>query len=53
MDKDKVGNIGIRLLIKTAKKKFRVPENLNHYSARDFKRAEKKFLKVCVLGGRC
>ncbi len=53
MDKAKTGNTGIQLLIKGAKKKFRVPENLNHYSAKDFKRAEKKFLKVCVLGGRC
>jgi hypothetical protein len=53
MGKTKSGNIGIRLLIKTAKRKFRIPENLNHYSDRDFKQAEKKFLKVCVLGGRC
>ncbi len=53
MDKARYGNTGVKRLVKSARKKFRIPENLNHYSKKDFKRAEKKFLKVCVLGGRC
>lgn len=42
---------GIRALIKTLKKMFRIPENLAHYTQEDFQKAEKKFLKFCLQNG--
>ena len=53
MDKVKTGNTGIKKLIKKGKEQFRINENVSFYSEKDYKRAEKKFIKVCVLGGRC
>jgi len=53
MDKPEPRNVGIKLLIKKAKKKFRIPENLSFYSEKDYKKAEKKYIKTYVLGGRC
>ena len=53
MDKGEPRNVGIKRLIKHAKKKFRITENLSYYSENDYKEAEKKYIKTCVLGGRC
>ena len=44
-------NEGIGLLIRQYKLIFRVPENLNHYSKEDYRRAEKKFLKYALIDG--
>jgi hypothetical protein len=41
-------NRGIRALIKIYKKIFRIPENLNHYSEKDYRIAERKFLKYSL-----
>jgi hypothetical protein len=43
-------NAGIRHLLRYYREVFRTPENVNHYSAKDYKMAEKKFLKYAVLG---
>lgn len=53
MDRAKPGNVGIKKLIKNGKRKFRIAENVSYYSENDYKKAEKKFIKSCVLGGRC
>ena len=53
MNKTKPGNNGIKKLIRRGKKKFRIAENLSYYSEKDYKEAEKKYIKTCVLGGRC
>jgi hypothetical protein len=42
---------GIDLLLKECRRRFRIPENLNHYSEEDFREAEKKFIKLCFVGG--
>ena len=42
---------GINLLLKECRRRFRIPENLNHYSDEDFREAEKKFIKLCFIGG--
>lgn len=42
---------GIKSIIKKCRKEFRIPENVNHYSERDFKHAEKKYLKLCLHTG--
>jgi hypothetical protein len=44
---------GLRKIIKHGKEKFRIPENLEYYLEEDYKAAEKKYLKLCVIGGKC
>lgn len=46
-------NDGLKKIIKQGKEAFRIKENLNYYSREDFKAAEKKYLKLCVIGGKC
>jgi hypothetical protein len=46
-------NQGLRKILKQGKEAFRISENLEYYSEEDFRAAEKKFLKLCVIGGRC
>ena len=41
-------NRGIQALIKIYKKIFRISENLNHYSEKDYRNAERKFLKYSL-----
>ncbi len=48
IDHDKAS--GIKSLIKKYRKLFRIPENLNHYSDEDFRKAERKFLKFSLYG---
>ena len=48
MSKDIRGNKGIKLIVKKYREKFRISENLNHYSEEDLKKAEKKFLKFAL-----
>ena len=42
---------GIQLLVDKYRQAFRIPENLNHYSEKDYKTAEKTFLKHAILEG--
>ena len=46
-------NTGIRLLVKKGREAFRISENVNFYSEKDYKSAEKKFIKFCVIQQRC
>lgn len=41
---------GIRLLIQKYCNEFRRPENIDFYSEKDYKDAEKKFVKLCLAG---
>lgn len=43
---------GIELLLKRYKAIFRVAENLNYYSHKDYELAEKKFLKYALFEGK-
>jgi hypothetical protein len=49
MKKDAKGNAGIQLLLKKYRNTFRIPENLKYYSERDYKIAERRFLKYALL----
>jgi hypothetical protein len=44
---------GKKQLIRRYRKKFRIRENLDHYSEEDLRAAEKKFLKLCLTKGQC
>jgi hypothetical protein len=41
---------GIKLLVKKCREQFRVSENFEHYSDRDFREAERKYVKLCLRG---
>jgi len=41
-------NRGIQALIKIYKNIFRISENFNHYSEKDYRAAERKFLKYSL-----
>ena len=41
-------NRGIKSLLEIYKAIFRIPENLSHYSERDYRAAERKFLKYAL-----
>ena len=41
-------NNGIKLLVEKYRKKFRIPENFNHYSEENYKIAERKYLKFAL-----
>ena len=46
-------NEGIRRLVEKGRKAFRISENLDFYSEKDYKAAEKKFIKYCIIEQRC
>ena len=46
-------NEGIQRLIEKGRKTFRQSENLNFYSEEDYKEAEKKYIKLCIIGQQC
>ena len=45
------GNAGIKQMINMYRKMFRVRENLNFYSEKDFIAAERKFVKYVLTNG--
>lgn len=49
MEKEYTKNAGLKLILKKYKKAFRIPENLNFYSEKDFREAERKFLKYALV----
>ena len=44
---------GMKLLVRKYRRQFRIPENLDHYTDKDYKTAEQKYIKMCVLKGNC
>jgi hypothetical protein len=44
---------GVKLLRDMYRKKFRVPENMDYYSKKNLKKAEKKYVKLCLITGNC
>ena len=44
---------GLERLLDRFRNAFRIPENLNHYSKKDFQKAEKKYIKYCINYGMC
>lgn len=46
-------NEGIRRLVERGREAFRITENLDFYSKKDYKVAEKKFIKLCIIGQKC
>ena len=42
-------NKGIKLLIQKCRKEFRQTENIEFYADEDYKAAERKFVKFCLL----
>ena len=40
----------IRLLVQNCRKQFRISENLDHYSEKEYRKAERKYVKFCLNG---
>lgn len=40
-------------MVRRYRKKFRIPENLEHYSKQDYEAAEQKYVKMCITRGKC
>lgn len=53
MGKRAVLKTGIKLLIKEYKNQFNIPENLDHYSPKDYHKAQKGYVKHCLQNGKC
>jgi hypothetical protein len=45
-------NRGIKTLLEIYRTLFRIPENTNHYSEKDYRAAERKFLKYALAKRR-
>ena len=41
---------GLKRLINRYRRKFETPENINYYSYKDFKRAQRKYIKLMLKG---
>ncbi|MDJ0665945.1 MAG: hypothetical protein QNJ61_01665 [Desulfobacterales bacterium] len=44
---------GMDQLVEKYRRQFRIPENLNYYSERDFHHAEREYLRFCLTRGSC
>ncbi len=52
MERNYRKDVGIKALIKKCKNSFRIPENLNHYSPKDYKKAERAFIKQALIDNK-
>ena len=52
MKQDSKRLAGIQLLLAKYRQSFRIPENLNHYSDKDLRIAERKYLKWVLFEGK-
>lgn len=50
MAEDTAGTNGLELLVQECRKRFRIPENTDHYSEQDYREAEKRYVKYCLFG---
>ena len=41
---------GIKLLVQKCREQFRVSENFEHYSDREYRKTERKYVKLCLRG---
>lgn len=53
MEKESHRNEGLVRMIERGKEMFNTTENVDFYSEKDYRQAEKKFIKYCVIGRKC
>jgi hypothetical protein len=46
-------NQGIDRIVEKYRQKFRIPENLDHYTESDLHEAERRYLQFCLTTGEC
>ena len=46
-----VKRTGIQSLLNFYRSMFQIPENIDYYSPEDYREAERKFLKFCLMSG--
>lgn len=52
MEKELTKDDGLKLLLRKYRKIFRISENLDYYSEKDYQTAERKFLKYALVQGK-
>lgn len=52
MEKELTKDDGLKLLLRKYRKIFRISENLDYYSEKDYQAAERKFLKYALVQGK-
>ena len=52
MKKRLLEDVGLQLLLKKYKKIYRIPENIDYYSEKDYRNAEKKFIRYALREGK-
>ena len=50
MDHTRNKALGLERLVEKCRAEFRRPENIDHYSKKDYRAAEKKFVRFCLTG---
>lgn len=50
MDNGRDAKNGIKLLIQKCREQFRISENVEHDSNREYRKAERKYVKLCLRG---
>ena len=50
MDHTQNKALGLERLVERCRAEFRRPENIDHYSKKDYQAAEKKFVRFCLTG---
>ena len=45
-----ISAVGIKRIVENCRNVFRRKENLEYYSEKDFKNAERKYVKYCLKG---
>jgi hypothetical protein len=53
MNKEIQRNEGLVRLIEKGKEAFHISENTDFYSKKDYRVAEKKYIKLCIIGREC
>jgi hypothetical protein len=47
------GSAGLESLVDRYRSQFRIAENTDHYREPEYKEAEKRYVKYCLLSGKC
>jgi hypothetical protein len=50
MSGNQKGSQGLNRLVQKFRSEFRRPENTNFYTEKDYKKAERKYIKLCLKG---
>ena len=50
MDNSSDNKNGIKLLVQKCRERFRISENIEYYSEKEYREAERNYVKLCLRG---